>query len=138
MTPKQIRLVQESWAGIAPIQAQATALFYDRLFLVDPTLRSLFKDDMEEQRNKLTVMLGVVVNGLTRLDALASIVRNLGSRHARYGVRDKHYVTVGAALLWTLEKGLGPAFTPEVKEAWTVAYGLLSATMQQGAAAAAA
>src|SRR5215472_13747938 len=138
MTPKQVRLVQHSWASVAPIQAQAAALFYDRLFMVDPTLRSLFKGDMEEQRNKLTVMLGIAVNGLTRLDALVPIVRNLGSRHARYGVQEKHYATVGAALLWTLEKGLGTAFTLEVRDAWTAAYGLLTATMQQGAAAAAA
>jgi hemoglobin-like flavoprotein len=138
VTPKQIQLVQQTWARVLPLKEHAAVLFYDRLFATDPALQSLFKGNMAEQRGKLMTMITVAVNGLTRLDTLVPAVRDLGNRHARYGVQEAHYATVGAALLWTLEKGLGPAFTPEVKEAWATVYGVLATTMQQGAAAAAA
>jgi hemoglobin-like flavoprotein len=138
MTPRQIRLVQDSWEQVIPVEAHAAALFYNRLFTTDPQLQGLFKGDLGEQKRKLIAMIGVAVNGLTRLEALVPAVRDLGRRHAEYGVQTKDYPTVGAALLWTLERGLGPAFTPEVAEAWAAAYGVLAATMQQGADAAAA
>lgn len=138
MTPEQIKLVQNSWEKVAPIQAHAASLFYNRLFTTDPTLRDLFKADLGEQKRKLMVMIGISVNGLTSLDTLVPAVRDLGRRHADYGVQAKDYGTVGAALLWTLEQGLGAAFTPEVKDAWVAAYTVLATTMQQGARAAVA
>ena len=94
----------------------------------------MFKGDMTEQRRKLMQMLTAAVKGLDRLDRLVPVVEDLGRRHAGYGVADAHYDTVGAALLWTLEKGLGSAFTPEVKEAWATVYGLLATTMKNAAA----
>ncbi len=138
MTPTQIELVQATWASVIPIQDTAAQLFYGRLFELDPGLRPLFKDDMTEQRRKLMTMISLAVNGLTKLDSLLPAVRDLGRRHLAYGVSRQHYGTVGAALLWTLEQGLGTAFTGEVKEAWTAVYSALATTMQQGAAAAAA
>jgi hemoglobin-like flavoprotein len=138
MTPTQIKLVQNSWEKIVPIEPHAAALFYNRLFTTDPRLQDLFKGDLSEQKRKLMAMIGVAVNGLTRLEALLPAVRDLGRRHAGYGVQAKDYGTVGSALLWTLEQGLGPAFTPETKEAWTAAYSVLATTMQQGATAAVA
>jgi hemoglobin-like flavoprotein len=80
-------------------------------------------------------MIGLAVDSLDRLDALAPTLASLGRRHAGYGVQDRHYDTVGAALLWTLEQGLGADFTPEVRQAWAGAYALLARTMQAGAAA---
>jgi hemoglobin-like flavoprotein len=138
MTPKQVKLVQTTWARIAPIEAHAATLFYNRLFTTDPKLRTLFKSDLGEQKRKLMTMIGLAVNGLAHLDALVPAVRDLGRRHAEYGVQSHDYNTVGSALLWTLEQGLGSEFTPEVKEAWTAAYTVLATTMQQGAAVAAA
>jgi nitric oxide dioxygenase len=129
MTPEQTKLVQESFAKVAPIADQAAILFYDDLFERDPTLRSLFKGDMPEQRRKLMAMLATVVANLTAWDAIAPAVAALGQRHATYGVRAEHYATVGAALLATLEKGLGTDFTPEVRDAWTACYGQVSAGM---------
>jgi hemoglobin-like flavoprotein len=134
MTPRQIELVQQSWKKVVPIQNEAATLFYTRLFDTDPALRPLFKGDLPEQGRKLMNMISVAVNGLSRLDALVPAVRDLGKRHRTYGVQPEHYSTVAASLLWTLERGLGDAFTTEVKEAWTTAYGVLAATMQQGAA----
>jgi hemoglobin-like flavoprotein len=133
LTKEQITLVKGSFAAIVPIADDAAALFYRRLFEIDPRLEGMFSADMVEQRRKLMQMLTAAVKGLDRLEQLVPVVEDLGRRHAGYGVRDEHYDTVGAALLWTLEKGLGPAFTPETKEAWTAVYGLLASTMQTAA-----
>src|SRR5262249_31489827 len=108
-------------------------LFYRRLFDLDPSLRHLFKPDMSEQRRKLMQMLSAAVKGLDRLDQLVPVVKELGRRHAGYGVTDAHYDTVGKALLWTLQKGLGKAFTPEVRDAWTTVYTVLATTMKNAA-----
>ncbi|HEY1306998.1 MAG TPA: globin family protein [Vicinamibacterales bacterium] len=133
-TMTQIELVQETFAVVAPIADDVAALFYRRLFEIDPTLESMFRGDMAEQRRKLMFMLTAAVKGLPRLDRLIPVLEDLGRRHAHYGVVDRHYETVGEALLWTLEKGLGSAFTPEVKDAWTTVYGVLAATMKAGVA----
>lgn len=133
MTPTQKQLVQKTFGMVAP-QA-AAALFYARLFQLDPSLKALFKGDMTAQGRKLMAMIATAVNGLDRPDQLLPAVRNLGVRHVGYGVTDEHYDTVGAALLWTLERGLGAEFTSEVKEAWTVVYTLLATTMKTAAAA---
>ena len=133
LTNTQKTLVQESFAAVLPIADDAAALFYRRLFELDPSLERMFKGDMAEQRRKLMQMLTAAVKGLDRLEQLVPVVEDLGRRHAGYGVADAHYDTVGAALLWTLEKGLGNAFTPEVKDAWVTVYGLLAGTMKNAA-----
>lgn len=133
MTPQQIDLVQSSFAQVKPIAATAAELFYDRLFTLDPKLRGLFRNDMTRQGQMLMSMIGAAVAGLRDLDRLVPVVRQLGARHVAYGVRSEHYATVGAALIWTLQQGLGHAFTPEVADAWTAAYTLLADVMQLGA-----
>jgi hemoglobin-like flavoprotein len=138
MTPADKILVQKTFALVAPIADKAAALFYDRLFELDPTLKSLFKIDLREQGGKLMQMIGLAVNELDALDELVPMVEALGRRHASYGVKDRDYDTVGSALLWTLQQGLGAAFTPEVKSAWTAVYQLLASTMKAGAKSAAA
>lgn len=129
-----IALVQESFQAVLPIQEQAAELFYNRLFELDPELRPLFSGDMEEQGRKLMSAISTVVNGLTRLDDIVPVVQDLGIRHVDYGVEDRHYGTVAEALLWTLNSGLGDAFTPEVEAAWTTAYTLLATVMTEAAA----
>jgi len=133
MTPHQIDLVQKSFADVKPIARAAAELFYQRLFTLDPALRTMFKGDMAKQGQMLMSMIGAAVAGLRNLETLAPVVRKLGARHVGYGVRTEHYATVGTALIWTLEKGLGEKFTPEVREAWTQAYTLLAEVMQLGA-----
>jgi len=134
MTPRQIELVQNSFKLVAPIIESATAMFYDRLFQLDPSLRHMFRNSREEQARKLAHVLTVVVKGLNRPEQILGAVQELGRRHQGYGVRPEHYQTVGTALLWTLQAGLGEAFTPDVCEAWTSAYLFLSNAMQQAAA----
>lgn len=133
MTPRQIKLVQSSFGQVRPIAATAADLFYNRLFSLDPSLRAMFKGDMSRQGQMLMSMIGAAVLGLSNLEKLAPVVRDLGARHVGYGVRAEHYVTVGEALIWTLEQGLGDAFTDEVREAWIATYSLLSDVMQLGA-----
>ena len=132
MTPNQVALVQTSFASVAPIAGVAADLFYDRLFEIAPDVRRMFPNDLAEQKKKLMTMLGTAVAGLSKPDSLLPMVRALGARHAGYGVTAEHFPPVGAALIWTLEKGLGEAFTPEVKAAWVEVYGVLSQTMIEG------
>jgi hemoglobin-like flavoprotein len=133
MTPQQKTMVQESFAKLVPIADEAAALFYHNLFAKDPSLKPLFKGDMKEQGRKLMKMIATAVNGLDRLEAIVPAVQDLGRRHVDYGVRADHYDTVGAALLQTLEQGLGAAFTADVKQAWTTVYGVLAQTMKDAA-----
>lgn len=133
MTAEQIVIVQDSFSKVKPISEQAAALFYGRLFELDPTTKPLFKGDMAEQGRKLMQTLALVVNSLTRLDELVPVVQELGKRHITYGVQPSHYETAGDALLWTLEQGLGESFTPEVKDAWIAAYTTLSDVLIEAA-----
>ncbi len=129
MNPVQVKLVQDSFAKVAAISEQAAVLFYDRLFEVAPAVKAMFPADLTEQRKKLMGTLAVVVNGLGNLESILPAASALAKRHVSYGAKPEHYPVVGGALLWTLEKGLGKAWTPEVAAAWTAAYGTLSGYM---------
>lgn len=135
MTPHQIHLVRSSFAPLQPLAATVAEAFYAQLFTRDPALRALFRGgDMAEQGARLMQMLGAAIDLLDRPTSLDPVLLKLGQRHAGYGVVDAHYASVGAALLDTLAAGLGDAFTPEVREAWTTLYGHVARTMQAGAA----
>ena len=123
-----------------PIQDDTARLFYARLCEIDPSTRPLFAStDMAKQGKKLVQMINVAVAELERLDAIRSALKDLGRRHDGYRVKEKHYESVGAALLWTLGQGLGEEeFTPKVEEAWGETYGTLTAIMKDGTATAAA
>ena len=129
MTPKQISLVQESWQKVLPIAPQAAEIFYKTLFDMDPSLKTLFPNNMEEQGNKLMAMLDTAVKLLDKPDKLIPAVEKLGVRHVGYGTKTEHYDTVGAALIKTLATGLGKEFTAPVKKAWTTVYQTLATTM---------
>jgi hemoglobin-like flavoprotein len=130
MTSEQTTLVQTSFAKVAPIADTAATLFYDRLFELNPSLRGLFNEDLREQRVKLMAMLTNAVNNLHDWGALAPHVRRLGLRHVGYGVKPSDYDTVGTALIDTLQKGLGEAFTSPVRDAWIACYTMIAAEMQ--------
>lgn len=130
MNPNQIALVQQSFVKVAPLAEAVADLFYARLFELDQGLKPLFRaSDMRQQGRMLMKMLTITVQGLSRLDTIVPAVQALGRRHSGYGVQARDYETVGAALIWTLEQGLGAEFTPDVRAAWTAAYGLLSGVM---------
>jgi hemoglobin-like flavoprotein len=129
MTPDQIDLVQSSFAKVVPIADAAAGLFYGRLFEIAPEVKPLFRNDMREQGRKLMTTLGVVVGSLKNLDAVLPAAKALAVKHVGYGVTAAHYEPVGAALIWTLEKGLGEDFTLETKNAWISTYAALSGVM---------
>jgi hemoglobin-like flavoprotein len=129
ITQAQVELVQKSFARVQPLADQVAGDFYRRLFDLDPSLRPMFRGNLEEQGRKLMQVLTVAVAGLTRLDQLVPVVEALGRRHADYGVRDEHYSTVGAALLETLQNRLAADFTPEVRTAWLTVYQVLASAM---------
>lgn len=133
LSARTVELVRKSWAAVLPISDAAASLFYERLFELDPSVRPLFKNDMREQKKKLMQTISVAVDGLASVEKLIPVLKALGARHAGYMVEDRHYDTVGEALLWTLKEGLGDAFTAEVKRAWQEVYGVLARVMKQGA-----
>lgn len=138
MTPQQKRVIRETWRRVSALGEPAAELFYGRLFAIDPELAPLFAGrDMKAQRAKLLQALAFVVAGLDRLDSLVPMLEDLGRRHAGYGVRKQHYRTVGAALLWTLERGLGADWSDEAEEAWAQAYAIISGIMSTAEPAAA-
>ena len=134
-TITQIELVQKTFAIVAPIADDVAALFYRRLFEIDPSLESMFKGNMADQRRKLMVMLTAAVKGLPRLDRLIPVLEDLGRRHAEYGVVDGQYETVGEALLWSLEEAFGADFTPRVRSAWETLYRFITVRNKQSYAA---
>jgi hemoglobin-like flavoprotein len=133
MTPKQAELVTSTWALVKPISEQAAAMFYARLFETAPEVKPLFTSDMTEQGKKLMTMIDTAVSHLDDLESVIPAVQDSGRRHVGYGVKEEDYAKVASALLWTLEQGLGDAFTDEVKEAWTVTYMTLANVMIEAA-----
>jgi hemoglobin-like flavoprotein len=132
MTPSQIQLVQSTLPLIAAEKEQVARLFYARLFQLDPALRAMFKGDLTEQGRKLVSMLGTLIAALNRPEQIVPVLQALGQRHAGYGVQDSHYATVGSALLWTVERCLGAAFTADMRDAWIALYFVVSRTMIAG------
>jgi len=130
MTPKQQQLIRSTWAAVTPIADQAAALFYERLFTLDPALAILFDGvEMTKQGRMLMQTLAIVVKSIDDLPAIVPAVEALGRRHAGYGVEPAMFATVGQALIDTLAVGLGDAFTNETRNAWVDAYGILSSVM---------
>ena len=134
MTPEQVKLVQDSFTHVRPIAPQAADLFYGRLFEIAPEVRPLFPSDLTSQKQKLMAMLATAVTNLHQVDKIVPAVQDLGRRHVSYGVQQAHYKPVGEALIWTLEQGLGAAFTEQVKDAWVAAYTTLATVMSEAAA----
>jgi hemoglobin-like flavoprotein len=132
MNTINVGLVQRTWDMMAPIADEASRMFYDRLFELDPSLRAMFANaNMDEQRQKVVQTITVAVHSLGRLHELMPAVEELGRKHAGYGVKKRHYATAGAALFDMLEWGLGDAFTAEARESWTNTYTTLAEAMQR-------
>jgi hemoglobin-like flavoprotein len=133
MDPQVKHLVRQSWQRVESIAPAAAALFDANLFEADPGLHPLFTGDLTQQGERLMRMIGAAVAGLDVPAALVPVLQGLARRHGGYGVRETHCATVGAALLKTLDEGLGEAFTPPVREAWLEVYGLVSGVMIEAA-----
>ena len=130
----QIELVQNSFAKVAPIADVAARLFYERMFVVQPSFRPMFPADLTEQRSKLMKTLALAVAGLTKVEKVVPALQTMGRRHVAYGVEDWQYDVVGSVLIWTLGQGLGDDFTDEVREAWVATYTIVAGVMKAAAA----
>jgi len=133
MTERQIEEIRSTFRMIEPTANSAMVAFYERMFELDPAMRPMFHVTVEEQGKKLAQVIAIVVKSLDRMEEILPAVRELGARHGQYGVTEQHYGTGGAALLWTLEQGLGEAFTEEVKESWSLDYRTLTGAMMESA-----
>ena len=133
MDSRQVALVQQSFETAAGLGDKVAELFYAELFGIDPSLRAMFKGDMREQRKKLLATLALVVRSLHAPEKILPAVKNLAVKHVDYGVQPQHYTLVGNALLRTLKKGLGAAFTPQVCDAWVEAFRMLAKIMKEAA-----
>ena len=129
----QVALVQESFEKVAPLGTKVAEIFYSELFAIDPSLRGMFKGDLQAQYGKLLAVLATVVRGLHTPEKIQKAAENLAVRHLDFGVKPEHYTYVGNALLRTLKKGLGDEFTPELREAWIGAYRLIAQVMKAAA-----
>lgn len=131
MTPQQISLVRQTFSRIALNSAQAGAFFYDRLFALDPSLRPLFPDDLQEQGQKFVDTLGAVIRALDSAQSVADDLDDLGQRHVEYGVQREHYEVLREALLWSLAQILDEEYDDEVAAAWCAAYDVAARAMQK-------
>ena len=134
MKPDQVTSITHSFQQLLPTEDALAALFYARLFALDPTLMPLFGTDMRAQGRKFTDMLRVIVAGLDEQHLLLGSLQEQGRQHRAFGVRAEHYATVGAALLWAIEQMLQQRYTAEVAQAWSALYLLVATTMQEAAA----
>jgi len=130
MTKEQILLIKKTWSIFREIDPVLVGdVFYSKLFFDMPFLEKLFHTPKEEQSRKLIEMLSVIVGRLDSLEELTEEIKLLATRHVQYGVKEQHYKAVGAALLWTLQQGLGRDWNKEIKEAWESCFHILSSTM---------
>ena len=133
MSPNQIELIENSWKFIVQNRSESGTIFYTRLFQINPELRSLFKEDIESQAQKLVALITFIVHKLNNIDDVLADVKALGERHRKYNVKPEYYGSVANALLWTLEKALGDRWTKEMEDAWVAMYLMLSRTMIEAA-----
>ena len=134
MTPEQVKLVQKSWQLVMQSSDELPNLFYDKLFELNPELKSMFSTDLTKQHQMFVNMLNILINGLDNLELILGAVKKLGVTHTSYGVKDKDYDTVGEALIYALNAILNNTFADSVSTAWTAAYAILADTMKDAAA----
>jgi len=135
VSPDQKTRIRETWQRVLPLAQTVAKLFYKRLFQIDASVGPLFEGvDMADQGRRLMIALGTLVQSLDAPAELNILLEQMGLRHVHYGVMDPQYESFGAALLWTLERTLGEAWTPATAAAWAEAYAVMAAAMRRGAA----
>lgn len=134
MTPEQIALVQASYVQLGPRKRKLAERFYERLFELEPSVRALFSQDPDLQEAVFASELATIVHSIPRFETFVVRVRDLGARHAAYGITYAHYEIAAGALLQALDDTLGTEFTDEMRDAWRLAFDLVAETMMQGAA----
>jgi hemoglobin-like flavoprotein len=134
MTPREVQLIQATYPSLRPIGDQAVALFFARLFELDPSLRPLFHGERSRHGRQLIDLLGHVVRHLDEAGPRLAQAFSDAARECSARLQADHYVTIGTALLWTLRQVLGAGFSAEVESAWAALYRRLSGEIHEGAA----
>jgi len=134
MTPRQILLIQTSFAKVYLAGDRPAQMFFERLFTLAPEARRLFKADPVSLRGKFVDMLATMLATLRNPQNMGALLYATAKAHADYGATPAHYELVRECLLWTLRQQLGPAFKPETEEAWSALYTEVANTMQEIAA----
>ena len=129
MNDLRILAVKTSWSYVIRDAEEAGTLFYRKLFQLDPSLRLLFKHDIDAQATKLTDMMTYIIARLQHLDDVERVATGLASRHVQYGTKPEHYQTVGEALFQTLETMLDKRWDDHTSAAWKEVYALVASTM---------
>ena len=133
MRPEQVDLVRKSFDALWPFRRKLAEQFYGRFFELAPDTRRLFPNDMEKQQLKLMDTIAAIVGTLDQHEMFQSIISHTGRKHAEFGVQTAHFAAFGDALIWGLRHQLGPAFTPELQQAWIVLYDAIQAEMMRAA-----
>jgi hemoglobin-like flavoprotein len=132
LTPEAIQAVRAGFARIAPIREEIGGLFYGKLFEMDPGLRPLFGDNLEAQSRMLMTAIQMVIDSLDSPENVARHLSEVGRRHGAYGAQMRDFDTFGAALIWSLQQGLGPDYTPQFETGWVGAFDLIRNVMRGG------
>ena len=126
--------LETSFDLIAPRGDELMDEFYARLFAAAPAVKPLFAGtDLKRQKTMLLGTLVLLRKSLRNLEAIVPKLRELGARHVAYGARPEHYPLVGEVLIASMRTIAGPAWTLEYEQAWGEAYGVVAATMIEGA-----
>jgi len=133
MDARKIALVQGSFEKVAAMGVHAAEIFYEELFALDPSLRSMFNGNMRDQHRKLLAVLSIIARSLHAPENFLIDVEKLAVKHLDYGVRLEQYTYFGNALLRTLKSALGPEFTPELCDAWRDAFRMITRVMKDAA-----
>ena len=133
MTPEQLAMVRDTFAALGPDTSRMATDFYARLFAADPSARELFAEGPDTMAVKFATELDALVEAISSFAEFAPRVRELGARHAGYGVHTRHFHTAREALVGALAEHLGQQWNADVEAAWRRAYNLVAEMMMAAA-----
>jgi hemoglobin-like flavoprotein len=129
MNERNILIIKNSWSYLITKTDEVGALFYQKLFELDPVLKPMFQNDIDSQIQKFTDMITFMVLKLQNMTEFQRDLNSLAARHVGYGTQPKHYQVTGKALLLALEGSLGEMWDNETNSAWTELYDFIALSM---------
>ncbi|MCT4071368.1 NO-inducible flavohemoprotein [Elizabethkingia anophelis] len=132
MTNEQKKLVK----GTVPVLKEhgilLTTHFYNRMFQHNPELKNIFNMGNQQNSKQQTALAMAVLAYAEHIEnpsVLLPVVDSIGHKHTSLDIRPEHYTIVGKHLIASIQEVLGEAATPELLEAWTIAYNQLASLM---------
>lgn len=133
LTAEQVELIRASFNAVAPKATELIDLFYTKLFETAPSVRSLFPQEMSDQKDHLLSAVKLVATKAHDLASIEGALGEMGARHVGYGAEPEHYPVVRDTMLDALHDIAGPAWTNDIEEAWTDALNIVAGIMLAGA-----